>query len=662
MRRSGYVLGHALSVMVILQLVLAIVLDSLMQWWDFRTAPRYVTAIWLPVASLFPVLLIAITFYVFHQSTQRTPREPHAQSQINSWSLFVIAVGLFAGLQMDYVPYAVVPWIVWAHGYEVREWTRSKLSQDGSELFIKSRLAYYGIVSLVIVGLILRGANVVALGHSIDENFHLLKVLESRGGQAFDYFRGRVVTASVEVSFALLQPETYDQVIAYARLPGIILGALTVVPLYFAGKLMSRSTGIIAATIWAVNPLSIEMSRYVREYTYFAFIASTVLAVGLTILVRYQTNRLGQYVAVSALSLTLVSYASRDSLSTFRANAALVSLTFIVIVGLRIVSWVRRLPGEAKAPLFAVAALLVLALAPYLWPRQENLLQFSSERTGLRLWTYYETGFGLVEARSHFALVLLLLVIMAAYRAAPAVSGVITGLAVSTAIGFAGLVYLWDRWEGIHYTTFILPHVVLLAGVAVSCLLTLCVALANSMASRLNVPKSAGGVMLLLAVPILLGPLRTAEMVKTVVDPRQSFISQLDVRPWVSAVSELQAPPEVVFGTFWARASPALSGSPVGIFEAYRPSDSNRHQQLVSAMSTYTRGIIVIDRERIGWSKSLPNENFTITVSDLAGDRGAVCATYKPGFVDFYVWSWGYESPHDCEGAVHLNEWLSVHD
>jgi hypothetical protein len=81
-----------------------------------------------------------------------------------------------------------------------------------------------------------------------------------------DYKRAEVVTYFIHFFIDL-----FGRSIFITKIPSILIGSLTVIPLYLITKRFSKIAGVIAGFLWAISPWAIYMDRLVREYAYFPF-------------------------------------------------------------------------------------------------------------------------------------------------------------------------------------------------------------------------------------------------------------------------------------------------------------------------------------------------------------------------------------------------------
>ena len=81
-----------------------------------------------------------------------------------------------------------------------------------------------------------------------------------------DYTRAYFLTYIVYILFTFFEPSLF-----IARLPGVIFGALTAIPIYLMVRKISKKSGFISSLLWIISPWAIMVSRNVREYAIFPF-------------------------------------------------------------------------------------------------------------------------------------------------------------------------------------------------------------------------------------------------------------------------------------------------------------------------------------------------------------------------------------------------------
>lgn len=133
------------------------------------------------------------------------------------------------------------------------------------------------IILLVVIGLGLRLYNAGKYHPTTDEFYHLATAKSYLSGNSGItkinnqndnlYTRANLVTKSVQLFIA-----TFGDNLLVARLPGILLGTLTIIPIYFFASKADKKLALLSASLWAISPWAITTSRIIREYTYYALI------------------------------------------------------------------------------------------------------------------------------------------------------------------------------------------------------------------------------------------------------------------------------------------------------------------------------------------------------------------------------------------------------
>lgn len=134
------------------------------------------------------------------------------------------------------------------------------------------------LVLISIVAVALRVPGLGALIPYTDEALHLMAANKIVETGVSEYERAYFLSELVALLVSYFEPKSLSEYLHIARLPGAVLGGLTVIPVYFLARKHSVLTGLIAALLWAIAPWAIGVSRYVREYTYITFFFISTLA------------------------------------------------------------------------------------------------------------------------------------------------------------------------------------------------------------------------------------------------------------------------------------------------------------------------------------------------------------------------------------------------
>lgn len=94
-----------------------------------------------------------------------------------------------------------------------------------------------------------------------------------------------VVTLPVAAFFSLFGVHLWA-----ARLPGILVNSIAIIPLYFLAKKINRKVAILACVLYATSPLVIALSRTVREYAYYPFFFYLILYGVIEVLEHFPKN------------------------------------------------------------------------------------------------------------------------------------------------------------------------------------------------------------------------------------------------------------------------------------------------------------------------------------------------------------------------------------
>ena len=295
----------------------------------------------------------------------RGSRIPYFDGIVN-WrgDLYLLAFDLAAvGLQLASLGALVLLllFVLRSPGGDIRE----PISGDRRTIWIL-------LAAIFLTALVVRFWGIGNLDPHVDEYTHVSTALGLSRGAWPDYTRGIIVTIAMAAAYTLSGASSFTELITVGAIPGVLAGALAVLPLYALGRRVSPITGLVAALLWALSPWAIGMAHSMREYAYFPlliliFVLSIVRIFELLVLQsRFRTR---VFVLWALLFAAFSCYAFFvDTASTLRAGFLFGGLTALgLVVGYwgRIYSRLRRQPkllALAVIPL-AVLAYIVFSLA-----------------------------------------------------------------------------------------------------------------------------------------------------------------------------------------------------------------------------------------------------------------------------------------------------------
>lgn len=136
---------------------------------------------------------------------------------------------------------------------------------------------YYYIVFVILtlfLALIIRLYNLTVLDPYTDEWIHLGSAWRLSEVGVAEYPRAYFLAFIIHWLF-----EIFGKSIFIARIPGVIFGSLTIIPLFLLTKRISMPVGAISILLWAISPWAIMMSRNIREYAFFPFFILIILLI-----------------------------------------------------------------------------------------------------------------------------------------------------------------------------------------------------------------------------------------------------------------------------------------------------------------------------------------------------------------------------------------------
>lgn len=228
------------------------------------------------------------------------------------------------------------------------------------------------VIILVLIGILAIVLRLRGLGTNIpiyDETYHLTTAkafcagnegkLFINGQMHGPYHRGLFITKLVQIFWLI----GGTQSLFWARLPSVIAGVLTIVPIYILGSKINKKTGLVAAFLWAVAPWSIITSRLVREYSYFnLFWTGLVLGLYLCLsqiavqIEKKKPVKISLVIASVALVVLPILYDSLTHLGTFKLIIPMYFITFLAF-GFRIRPFVKKV---CMRTIVAVGGIMIL--------------------------------------------------------------------------------------------------------------------------------------------------------------------------------------------------------------------------------------------------------------------------------------------------------------
>jgi|GEM_PF-1672147 len=160
-----------------------------------------------------------------------------------------------------------------------------------------------------------------------DEDHHITNARMWLDLGYIQYQRSKLVTYSVAFFAWLGQAVSFHEYMYWGRVPGAFWGAVAVVPIYFLGKRISVTTGLIASFLWAMSPWAIGVSRNIREHTYYVLIILFFSLLFLSLIekvINYKKEHLKYIVGYGLLVVALLVYSFFiDRFSTLKVSGAI---------------------------------------------------------------------------------------------------------------------------------------------------------------------------------------------------------------------------------------------------------------------------------------------------------------------------------------------------
>ncbi len=249
----------------------------------------------LPVLSWICWVFMMASVRIYLQDTdkeQKIRMSSYASYMLLNTLIFIVAsqvlssiIPRFSALLTSSV-FSYVYYALFLSSVVQNTFLNTRISTSGEDTNKKSIAV--PIILFIITGLAL-GLRLYKLDHLtpyIDEFYHLLGAKRFLLEGTFNYPRAPFLTGLIGLIFKIHGTTS----LYFARLPSALIGSLTVIPIYFLGKKLNRYIGIIAALLFAVAPVSIGISRSIREYPFFFFVLVIFLNWSIWTIKKLQNN------------------------------------------------------------------------------------------------------------------------------------------------------------------------------------------------------------------------------------------------------------------------------------------------------------------------------------------------------------------------------------
>lgn len=180
------------------------------------------------------------------------------------------------------------------------------------------------LVTLLIGGFVLRMWNLTILDPYTDEYNHLLAAKGYLETGSFTYSRAKLVTYSVALFYWIGNASSFYEYLFWGRVPGVIFGTLTGIPLYFLAKQISKNIGITTVLLWMISPWAIGVARTVREYAFYPLVILFVVLSFVKLieyLLEFKREDLKKITLLVTILIGFLYYAYKiDNLSTLKLS------------------------------------------------------------------------------------------------------------------------------------------------------------------------------------------------------------------------------------------------------------------------------------------------------------------------------------------------------
>lgn len=152
-----------------------------------------------------------------------------------------------------------------------------KGKEDEKKITSKKNTYIFIISLLIIIAFFIRYMNLTSTDPHIDEYNHLVGARSILTTGETSYTRSYFLTYLISVLQSLSNSNSFFEYLYWARIPGIIVGSLSIIPIYLLLDRKYKVVGIISSILWVTSPWAIIISRTVRGYIFYLPVILTCL-------------------------------------------------------------------------------------------------------------------------------------------------------------------------------------------------------------------------------------------------------------------------------------------------------------------------------------------------------------------------------------------------
>jgi hypothetical protein len=187
------------------------------------------------------------------------------------------------------------------------------------------------LILIIIISIAIRAWNLTSLDPYTDEYIHLEAAHEFLKKGILTYSRAPIVSYFVILFQKIGNASTFYEYLYWGRIPGIIFGSFTAIPIYLLARKIKKPIAIISVILWSISPWAIGVSRTIREYAYYPFFILITCYAFINLMdniLNYKKEKLKKIIfEVIYIATFLVYVLLIDTLSTLR-----ISLLLLLII------------------------------------------------------------------------------------------------------------------------------------------------------------------------------------------------------------------------------------------------------------------------------------------------------------------------------------------
>jgi hypothetical protein len=476
-----------------------------------------------------------------------------------------------------------------------------------------------GLIFLTITGFILRVWNLTILDPYTDEYMHLVAGKTLIEGGALEYTRAALVTHSVTLFYWIGNASSFYEYLFWGRLPGVIFGALTTIPIYLLAKKINKSVGIISAILWVTSPWAIGVSKTVREYTYYPFFILIICLMFLKLfeLIKERNFRDKRIYFLSFTVLAFIYYTMKiDTLSTLKVGL-LIIIVLIVLQVLFNFKYVLRIFTNKNILIICIFLSIIVGYFLISYILNSGHLSFDSLSPDMTKHNYIMRPTGSPMnwwASANFTNIVYFLIAIGLLFFITN-KNYFTQFSVFSAL-LLFYVFIFDRYNRPRYLFYILPFLTILVASSLYGLIK----------NRINYKKISKIIYILFIILFVFSNFNYENTLYPLNSNRHGYVRTTNehhdrVEGTISFLSDKISEDDVFITTIMGSALRLSKSIRIENIHYYRYREEDRFKKVEEIVNNNQQGFMILDWRRNGyWVEGYPRKNVPINHSFMIGN------------------------------------------